>query len=95
MANLKIDVDVVGSNVNRISQLTSDISTRTQKLAALIEEKSNESNNSLPFLTQLQSKLEEEKQNIDKLIEAQDEIKRALVTYADNLAEIVDASEFN
>lgn len=95
MANLKIDVDVVGSNVNRISQLTSDISTRTQKLAALIEEKSNESNNSLPFLTQLQSKLEEEKQNIDKLIEAQDEIKRALVTYADNLAEIVDAGEFN
>lgn len=94
MANLKIDVDVVGSNVNRISQLTSDISTRTQKLAALIEEKSNESNNSLPFLTQLQSKLEEEKQNIDKLIEAQDEIKRALVTYADNLAEIVDAGEF-
>ena len=95
MANLKIDVDVVGSNVNRISQLTSDISTRTQKLAALIEEKSNESNNSLPFLTQLQSKLEEEKQNIDKLIEAQDEIKRALVTYADNLAEIVDAGAFN
>ena len=93
MAKLQIDVEAVNSAVNRIDTLTTDIETRTKKFIEHVKEMNDDSKNSVALLVNLNQRLQEEHDNIVKLIEAQEEIKESLSRYASNLADIADGSE--
>lgn len=92
---ISIDTERVGSAVNRISLLTSDIQTRTNAFVEKLSEHNAATNDKWALLKNLQSKLEAEQQNINAIVEAQNDIKRGLDKFAEMAAEVNDDSAFN
>lgn len=94
MANLQIDVDAIRASVNRIDTCITDIATRTQKFIELVEEKNKESGNSVALINTLGDKLQAENENIQKVLEAQNEIKANLQKYIEMLEDATDDGAF-
>lgn len=93
MAQLSINTDAVGSAVNRISTLVTDIDTRTKKFVELVNEKNTQTGQKWTLLVKLEDKLATEVQNVQHIEEAMDEIKSSLSKYADMAAEADSADE--
>lgn len=91
---MSIDTEKVGSAINRISQLTSDISTRTNAFVQRLTELNTSTGGRWSLIQVLQTKIEKESANIAGIVEAQDVIMRALDKYAELAAEVDDASAF-
>ena len=92
MAQIAINTDVVGSAVNRISQLVSDINTRTDKLLQTLKEKNAETKNKWTLLKKLEDKLTDEANNVKAIENAVEEIKAGLNKFIELAEEADDAS---
>ena len=91
---MSIDTERVGSAINRISQLTSDIKTRTDAFVNKLTELNASTGGRWKLIKTLQLKIETEGANISGIIEAQDIIIRTLDKYAEMAAEVDDDREF-
>lgn len=91
---MSIDTEKVGSAINRISQLTSDIKTRTDAFVSKLTEMNASTGGRWTLIKVLQTKIEAENANITGIIEAQDVIINSLNRYAELAAEVDDASAF-
>lgn len=91
---MSIDTDKVGSAINRVSQLTSDIKTRTDAFVSRLIELNSSTKGRWSLIVTLQTKIEAESANITSIIEAQDVVIRALDKYAELAAEADDDSAF-
>lgn len=91
---MSIDTDKVGAAINRISQLTSDVKTRTDAFISRLIELNNTTKGRWSLIVTLQTKIEAESANITSIIEAQDVIVRALDKYAELASEADDDSAF-
>ena len=91
---ISINTERVGSAVNRISTLMSDIQTRTNAAVEKLNEQNSATNGKWSLLVNLENKLIEEKQNIENIVAAQEDIKRGLNQFAEMAAEVNDGSAF-
>jgi len=91
---MSVNLELVGSTINQISVCTAYIQTLTKKLNDLILEKNKDTQGKFALLNTLSARVEEETHNVEKLIEAQEEIKESLRQYSDLAEEANDDSAF-
>lgn len=91
---MSIDTEKVGAAINRISQLTSDVKTRTDAFVQKLVEMNATTGGRWSLIKTLQVKIEAEVANIKGIVETQDAIKRGLDRYAELAAEVDDDREF-
>lgn len=91
---MSIDTERVGAAINRISQLTSDVKTRTDAFVRKLSEMNTNTGGRWKLIVTLQSKIEMEAVNVNGIIESQDIIIKALDKYADLAAEVDDDRAF-
>lgn len=91
---MSINTDVVNSAINQIAILTADIQTRNKKFMELLRSKNEATQEKFQLLKTLETRVIEESQNFDKMLEAQEEIREALVRYTELAEQANDDSAF-
>jgi len=96
MANqqMSIDYEAVMAAVNQIDVAISDINARNKKFVAILEEKNQQTKNKFAVIKTLQSRVEEEAQNIQQAIQATESIKDAIRRYVDLAEQANDDADF-
>lgn len=93
MAQMSINMDVVTTAANQISQLVTDLDTRTKKYKQQVEEAHNTTGGKWTLLGKLKQSLEAEVRCVSDINTALDSIKESLNRYADLMAEVDSADE--
>jgi Tfp pilus assembly protein PilN len=91
---MSVNLELVGSTINQISSELACIQAVTLKLHDKILEKNNATQGKFALLDTLSARVEEETHNVEKLVEAQEEIKQSLNRYAELADEANDDSAF-
>lgn len=94
MAQMSINTERVGTAINRISQLTSDIKTRTDAFVTRLIEVNTNTKGKWKLIQTLQTRVEVEQKNVGHIIEAQETIIHALNRFSEMAEEVNDDSAF-
>lgn len=93
MANqLTINSEAVMVAVNQIDVAIEDINTRNKKFLELLEEKNTQTRGKFPLVTTLKPLIDEEAQNIEKAVQATEDIKESIRKYTAMAEQAVDTS---
>lgn len=91
---LTINSEEVAAAVNQIDICIADINTRNDKFIALLNEKNEATHHKFPLLSTLQKRVEDEAANLQKAIQATEDIKEAIRKYVEQAEEASDDSAF-
>lgn len=91
---MSINVEVVNAGVKQISDAIAVINQRNTAFLQLLQGHNQKTENKFTLLKTLEDKISQEAENINKTIQATEEIKQALDRYAALAAEVDDDSVF-